>query len=153
MQEEETNSDLCCIEPAMTPFTYLQLLKTEPSTSEQTVPIQHVCIIVAAYALLLLDTNVIIIQKEIKHKGLMWILKYNFDCNHRFILQPNHRNTQINWYVLHCLRFLELAHLLDMVHKVSTIHILHDKVQAVLWSCREEKGERRVMSVWKIKKK
>lgn len=68
MQEEETNSDLCCIEPAMTTFTDLQQLKTEPSTSEQTVPIKHVYIIVAANALLLLDTSVIIIQKGIKPK-------------------------------------------------------------------------------------
>lgn len=42
----------------------------------------------------------------------------------------------INRNVLHCLRFLELAHLLDMIHEVSPIHVLHDKVQTVLWSKR-----------------
>ena len=43
----------------------------------------------------------------------------------------------LNWSVLHCLRFLELPHLLDVVHEVSPIHILHDKVETILWSFRE----------------
>lgn len=34
--------------------------------------------------------------------------------------------------LLHCLRLLELAHLLNMIHEVSPIDVLHDKVQTVL---------------------
>lgn len=33
---------------------------------------------------------------------------------------------------LHCLWLFELAHLLDVIHQVTTINVLHDKVEAVL---------------------
>lgn len=32
----------------------------------------------------------------------------------------------------HCLGLLKFPYLLNMVHEVTTIHILHNKVQAVL---------------------
>lgn len=48
----------------------------------------------------------------------------------------------LNCNVLHCLRLLELAHLLDMVHEVSPIHILHDKVETILWSHRKRHKRR-----------
>ena len=35
------------------------------------------------------------------------------------------------WY-LHSVGLLELAHLLDLVHQVSTVNVLHHKVQPVL---------------------
>lgn len=33
---------------------------------------------------------------------------------------------------LHCLGLLKSSYLLNMIHEVTTIHILHDKVQAIL---------------------
>lgn len=33
---------------------------------------------------------------------------------------------------LHCLWLFELAHLLNVIHEVTTVNILHDKVEAVL---------------------
>ena len=38
----------------------------------------------------------------------------------------------------HSMRLLELADLLDLVHKVSSVYILHDKIQSVL---RHKGGE------------
>lgn len=45
-------------------------------------------------------------------------------------------------HVLHSLRFLKLAHLLDVIHQVAAIHVLHDKVQTVLPSETQRKQER-----------
>lgn len=43
------------------------------------------------------------------------------------------------------MRLLELADLLDLVHKVSSIYILHDKIQSVLEDKdEEERKERRI---------
>lgn len=39
------------------------------------------------------------------------------------------------------MRFLEPAHLLDVVHEVATIHILHHKVQAVLGEDSKEQSQ------------
>lgn len=33
---------------------------------------------------------------------------------------------------LHCLWLLELAHTLDMIHEVSSVNVLHHKVQPIL---------------------
>lgn len=41
---------------------------------------------------------------------------------------------------LHCLRFLEFAHLLNVIHEITTVHVLHHKIQTVLE--REEEDEK-----------
>lgn len=55
-------------------------------------------------------------------------------------------------HVLHSLGLLKLANLLDMIHQVSTIHVLHDKVQAVLPSKRQGKEER-IQTLHRFKQK
>lgn len=55
-------------------------------------------------------------------------------------------------HVLHSLGLLKLANLLDMIHQVSTIHVLHDKVQAVLPSKRRGKEER-IQTLHRFKQK
>lgn len=55
-------------------------------------------------------------------------------------------------HVLHSLGFLKLANLLDMIHQVSPIHVLHDKVQAVLPSKRQGKQER-IQTLHRFKQK
>lgn len=45
-------------------------------------------------------------------------------------------------HVLHSLRFLKLANLLDVVHQVAAVHVLHDKVQAVLPEGTQRNRER-----------
>lgn len=42
----------------------------------------------------------------------------------------------------HSMRFLKLANLLDMIHKVSSINILHDEVQSVLEAIKRRAGRR-----------
>lgn len=44
----------------------------------------------------------------------------------------------------HSMRLLELADLLDLVHEVSSIYILHDKIQPVLEDKDEEGRELRM---------
>lgn len=45
-------------------------------------------------------------------------------------------------HVLHSLRFLKLANLLDVVHQVAAVHVLHDKVQTVLPKGTQRNQER-----------
>lgn len=42
---------------------------------------------------------------------------------------------------LHCLRFLKFAHLLNVIHEVTAIHVLHHKIQTVLERGREKERE------------
>lgn len=42
---------------------------------------------------------------------------------------------------LHGVRLLEPAHLLDVVHEVTTIHILHHEVQAILGGDSKEQSQ------------
>lgn len=44
----------------------------------------------------------------------------------------------------HSMRLLELADLLDLVHEVSSIYILHDEIQSVLEDKDEEVREVRI---------
>lgn len=99
VQEKEANSDLCCIEPAMTP-TDCDLQKPRSPEVGSHYWIKQLC----------------------SSRQLLWELVFV--------------------RVLHSLGFLKLANLLDMIHQVSTVHILHDKVEAVLPSQRQGKPER-----------
>lgn len=44
----------------------------------------------------------------------------------------------------HSMRLLELANLLDLIHKVSSVYILHDEVQSVLDKDEVVRKERRI---------
>lgn len=45
----------------------------------------------------------------------------------------------MNWRAtLHCLWLLEFAHTLDMIHKVSSVDVLHHKVQPILDNTKKD---------------
>lgn len=55
----------------------------------------------------------------------------------------------------HCLGLLEFSYLLNMIHQVTTIHILHDKVQAILadnMKPRNRSGSGPAAEEWSIQK-
>lgn len=59
--------------------------------------------------------------------------------------------SESNVHSLHCLRFLKFAHLLDVIHEITTIHVLHHKIQTVLekeWERERDRGSHFQILLW-----